>query len=263
MPDRWAPSPRPGPTQGIPGIRGSSARFCAAAGDSGTMRGPVLESRSGTWSASSRTSSQRSARISLRRQPVSAAGGSPPPRGPRCRRRPRACPAPRRDDGASVTRHAGGSLERPNRGGDLIADGCGSVAQPAREVRHMPPPDRKARRPEDTMLLLQICNARQLFAPTLNRDRSVNSIQPSYARSGPFDVGKPRPGIEPEDGHPVRVCAPDHPPGARDRSRHRRSPRSVCPQIRADAGRHAGSRFLHRIAREMGVAGRGLDLGVA
>ena len=167
----------------------------------GTVRGPVLKSGSRSSRASSRTSSQRSVRISLGRQTVSAAGGSPTPREPNCRRRPPARPARRRAGGASATRHAGGPLDRPIRGGDRFADGCGNVAQSARKVRHMPPPDRETRRTRGHRApCCKFATRTEIFAPTSNRDRPVNSIRPSLARSGPFNVGGPRPGWNPEIG---------------------------------------------------------------
>ena len=42
MERRWWPFPRPGKTHGFPGLRGRAASRPAAAGESETVRGPVL-----------------------------------------------------------------------------------------------------------------------------------------------------------------------------------------------------------------------------
>ena len=57
-------------TQGLPAPRGRPARTFAAAGDSGTVRGPVLLSRSRSSFTSRCTSSQCKVRISLHRHPA-------------------------------------------------------------------------------------------------------------------------------------------------------------------------------------------------
>ena len=71
MVGRWAPGCLPTMTQGFVGMRRMPASTASAVGVSGTMRVPVLPSRSRNSPAVRSTSSQRSVRISFNRQPVS------------------------------------------------------------------------------------------------------------------------------------------------------------------------------------------------
>ena len=64
-------------THGLPGCRGREVSTCLAVVDSGTARAPVLASRKRISSCSRSTSSHRSVRISLRRQPVNISRRSP------------------------------------------------------------------------------------------------------------------------------------------------------------------------------------------
>ena len=66
MLESLAPGLVPGIAQGLSGRRGNAASTAVASGESETVRGPVLLSRSLSSCASRRTSSQRSVRISLR-----------------------------------------------------------------------------------------------------------------------------------------------------------------------------------------------------
>ena len=134
------------------------------------MRGPVFESRSRSSPASSRTSSQRSVRISLRRQPVSisrriaaaAWTGMPPPASSsssarpsrrnsdsvRKRSRRRRPVLGDRPAGVAARRGeppVGRLLDQPGQRGDRMVGGRRAVGEAVLEGRDLGPPDRRDR----------------------------------------------------------------------------------------------------------------------
>ena len=137
----------------------------------------------------------------------------------------------------------------------------------------MPPPDREARRPEGTTPLLQICNALRIirsYVKSRSPPRSAHQLEPALSR---------KTGIIQRRWAKARLRTQRQAPGRRVPGQGMRRTLSTrnagskpAPPFTAERLPTNPSRCWPprgqpipspNIAREMGVPGRGLDLGVA